>query len=380
MTASCLLPAAHAATPPEKAVGVEPVHNTGRSVRLALVVGINEYQHHPHLRYCVDDAALLADTLRRHCLYDVQNVLLLTDGAKPLKDQPTKASILQAASQLAELAEPNDTVLFFLSGHGVLLDGRAYFVPVEADQAFQEMVSIAELRRILRKSKAQRRVLILDACHSGGEKSSETAKMSQSFEDDLRADSEGIVTLASCRAEETSLEAPSKGHGLFTYWLIQGLKGEADTTGDRNHRIDILELYRFVSDRVKQEAMAEFRHLQRPTLIAAISGQIELAVVDQSSAKPAPDRTADRPADGKLIVAPDRLTAVVHAPLKSASTADMLEAKQQLRIKAQSILKAALEERGFTDPLPTLRHWNESVKTLDAETVQGTYSVTLGKP
>jgi uncharacterized caspase-like protein len=117
--------------------------------------------------------------------------------------------------------------------------------------------------------------------------------MSKGFEAALKDDAEGIVTLASCRADETSIEAPWRKQGLFTYWLVQGLAGAADreVEGNRNGVITVDELYDFVYDRVRTEALKKKRHRQTPFRLAAISGRIELAYVPvQQSQQPAPQR------------------------------------------------------------------------------------------
>lgn len=272
----------------DKGIGVGDKTREGRN--WALVIGINDYAHAP-LRYGVKDATLLAETLRNQCGYAEERVHLMADGLEDLKDVPTRTNILDKVRLIADLPRKQDTLLVYFSGHGVSIDDRGYLVPIDAQQMQSgQLVSIAELRQILRVSKAARRVMILDACHSGGEKSGAESVMTKSFENAIKADSEGIVTLASCRSGEISLEGPWPYQGLFTHWLVRGLSGLADReeAGNKDNRVEITELYRYVYERVRAEAAKQRSHQQNPLLLAAQSDQINLARVsgDTSSAKP----------------------------------------------------------------------------------------------
>lgn len=252
----------------------------------ALVIGINDYAAQPRLKYCVKDASTLADALRNSCGYSAERVYLMVDGLKDFKDIPTRENLLQTARVISDLASEGDTLLLYFSGHGVSVEDKGYLVPIDARKpSAEQLVSIAEIRDILRKSKAARRVMILDACHSGTEKDVGDAAMPKNFEDSLKADAEGVITLASCRASETSLEAPWHDQGLFTYWLVQGLTGGADReeAGNKDGKVEIKELYDFVYERVRSDAAKQQRHPQNPFLLASISGRIELSMVKPSN-------------------------------------------------------------------------------------------------
>ena len=62
----------------------------------------------------------------------------------------------------------------------------------------------------------------------------------------------GVFTLVSCTAGQSSYEWDDRRHGLFTYWLAQGLGGAADANGDA--RIDFDELSNFVGEYVPYTA------------------------------------------------------------------------------------------------------------------------------
>lgn len=147
-----------------------PQGATPRARRLAVIVGIDEYQGFPTLRYCRADARMLAESLERACGYQRENIVLLVDDG-PFKHSPTRQNVLDRLRSFAELAEPDDMLLFYFAGHGVLLGDRGFLVPVDARaQHADELLSIADLRAILRNSRARHRVMLIDACHSGAER------------------------------------------------------------------------------------------------------------------------------------------------------------------------------------------------------------------
>jgi len=67
-----------------------------------------------------------------------------------------------------------------------------------------------------------------------------------------RAKGRAIITAS--RSTEVSLELAELGHGLFTYYLVQGLQGAADLNGDRI--VALQELYEYLEQQVSQRARA----------------------------------------------------------------------------------------------------------------------------
>ena len=118
---------------------------------------------------------------------------------------------------------------------------------------------------------------MLDCCHAGGEKGESVAgSSSQELGASFRS-AEGLVTLASCRKQETSREWEAKRHGLFTYFLCEGLTGMAD--GDRNGVVDSDELYSYVLEKVQLTSQRELNARQTPIRIIGedVVGRFALA-------------------------------------------------------------------------------------------------------
>mgnify|MGYP000508560915 CR=1 FL=1 len=214
----------------------------------AVVVGVGQYTAMQPLRYTGDDARLFYTHLQSAqggALPENQIVLLLEQDA-------THRNISQALRLMSQRADENDVIVFYFSGHGL----NRSFLPIDFD-GFQNQLSHEEVFRILQNSRAQHKLCIADACHSGaldytadlaskGNFSSSTSTLYQEYE---RAQS-GIALLMSSRAGEASLEDRSLRQGVFTYFLLRGMSGTADYNIDGI--VNIKELFHYVSHKVKE--------------------------------------------------------------------------------------------------------------------------------
>jgi metacaspase-1 len=228
----------------------------------ALVVGIAGYPKVNSLPTAViNDAREVAGVLMSavHCGYDPKNVSLLLDS------EATLAALRRELAALASRAKPDDTVVIFFSGHGARLgdpaDSESALVPFDYDPAKVTATVLleAELSAALARIAAQRLVVLIDACHSGGAGSFKGAADIQ-FHDlgfsekslDRLAQGTGRVLIASSRASETSLVLEGATNSLFTEHLIEALRGGARTQGDGVIRI--FEVFNHVAEKVRAAA------------------------------------------------------------------------------------------------------------------------------
>lgn len=207
----------------------------------AVVVGVAKYNHMRTLNYTDDDAYRVAMFLRSPeggALPENQISVLIDEDAK-------KNDILKAMHDVFANADSNDMVMFYFSGHG--LEGS--FIPYDFD-GFNNQISHEDVRKIMESSHAKFKVCIADACHSGSLGTFATRSITRSknlidqYYDAFDAVESSTVLLLSSKAEEKSLESSGLRQGIFSHFLIRGLKGEADY--DRNNVIRIAELYRYI--------------------------------------------------------------------------------------------------------------------------------------
>lgn len=233
----------------------------------AVIIGINQYLDHqiPRLEFSVADAERMADTLAGKCGYDQKRILLLTDDQSRAHLRPLKINIEQQVAAWLKNAESTDIVLLFYSGHGFLdAEGRGYLAPQDCrkDRLAESGIRLDDLRNALSECKAVQKIVIMDCCHSGGIKSGASPGPSSQEVGAAFANAEGLLTLASCRKEEFSLEWKQSKQGLFTCFLVKGLGGEADYDG--NGLVDSDELYRYLASEVPIAAQKELNGRQTP--------------------------------------------------------------------------------------------------------------------
>jgi uncharacterized caspase-like protein len=141
----------------------------GPGAKVALVVGIDKYEHLPKLDHADKDAKDLTTALQG--LGFVVRSLRM-DGEQPPADATT---ILGALDALCTAAQPQDTILVFLSGHGFSesggKDGFLCAHSTDPEKLAATGLSLDEVRRRLVASPAKQRMLIVDACRNvAGEK------------------------------------------------------------------------------------------------------------------------------------------------------------------------------------------------------------------
>ena len=135
----------------------------------ALLVGINNYDISP-LRYCVADVEAFRKTLIDPDIggFDSGKVYLMTDKNIGLFE-PTLVNIIRVLGALAGMVKPEDTFVFYFSGHGVTLNGRSFLQAVDSDpRSFDTMevtgVPLDKVSEILSRMKARQVLSVIDAC------------------------------------------------------------------------------------------------------------------------------------------------------------------------------------------------------------------------
>jgi len=280
-------PKAVAATAPPAAA--PPVKND----RWAVVIGVGRYQSTdiPSLRYTVSDAESLYQLLIGAGGFKKEHVLLLTDKSdRP----PTLRNIKWALGTfLARSAKKDDTVLIFFAGHGapevdqrgVERDGLAkYLIPTDADpdDLYSTALPMDEMQTIFGRVEAERMVVFLDACYSGAaggrtfsSKRTRATNVDDQFLERLTR-SKGRAIITASRPSEVSIELPELGHGIFTYYLVEGLKGAADLNKDGI--ITVQELYEYVEQKVSAKSRSVGGN-QHPVMKGEMEGALPLVKV-----------------------------------------------------------------------------------------------------
>jgi uncharacterized caspase-like protein len=188
--------------------------------RYAIVIGISDYAGSTNdLQYCDDDAREFNDALLANGWKNSQ-ITLLIDG------DATRTKILDAINLVSRVAETEDEVVFFYSGHGTIsysdVDGDGEkrdecIIPVELSTG--TFIWDGELKTAFAECQSQRMMFYFDSCYSGGMT-------------DLAGP--GRLILMACGENQLSLESSAWQNGQFTYYFVdQGMSaGSADANGD----------------------------------------------------------------------------------------------------------------------------------------------------
>lgn len=220
-----------------------------------VAIGVNAYPELPDgcngrscdLRYPVADAAGILTVLKQKSapLYTgMESLVLLNRDA--LDEKPEMASAVAGVVALDDILEPDsdtisdeiqdfldkpgpdDTTIVFVAGHGINVDEDYYFIPTDGRRQDGDrwrrssLVDWADIQKAVERADGTR-FMLLDTCHAAN-----------AFNPRLEKDAADarIVVFSATAANSTAAELPELGHGVFTYSVLEGLKGAANTSGD----------------------------------------------------------------------------------------------------------------------------------------------------
>ena len=251
----------------------------------AAVIGVDNYPNVRKLRYAADDAKAFYDHLVHYNHIPAENVTLLLDQEASLTELRSTLG-----THLKSKAGRDDMVIIFFAGHGATEkdvmspdgDGlEKYLLPYDADpkDLYATALPMGEVSRIFNRIRSERLVFIADSCYSGasgGRTISLTgirANISDAFLDRI-ATGKGRIILTASGANEVSAEDEKLHHGVFTYFLLEGLRGKADT--DKDGVITVDEAYAYVSKQVPQATGQE----QHPVKKGIVEGRLILGIIN----------------------------------------------------------------------------------------------------
>lgn len=230
-----------------------------------LSVGINRYRNPevPELSNAVNDAKGMAEVTvwERYRLFNKIQATVLIDAEASLYD------IRAAFARTAALVKPEDVIVLFLAGHGVALEGRYYFLPHDVSAPTPEAIKASglghdALAELLATLPTTRAAVIIDTCFAGAFAVKDVVL--RHTQDRTWINSLGMVTgrftLAGTTNQQEALDGIA-GHGVFTATVLGGLKGAADaqSRGNRDGRIDVIELGRYAELQVPLAAKSHSR-------------------------------------------------------------------------------------------------------------------------
>jgi uncharacterized caspase-like protein len=234
----------------------------------AIVIGIEFYrQKLPKADFATHDAQTVSEYLTKVLGFPNENVITL------LNDRALKSDFEKYFEKwLDNNVEAGSTVFIYYSGHGApdLKSGSAYLVPYDGDPAFidQTGYSLNKMYDALGKLPAKKITVALDSCFSGSGGRSVIAKGARPLVMNLQNNvvlSKNMTVLSASSGDQSSSTYDEKGHGLFTYFMLKGIKSEDVAKQDGS--IDFNDLFSYIKPQVERIARKQYNNEQTPQLI-----------------------------------------------------------------------------------------------------------------
>jgi len=242
----------------------------------AVVIGIEKYQYVPDALHANNDAEVFREYLIETMGYKKENIKIIIDR-KATQAEIEKLVGVDGWLSRNLLKNKSDVVVYF-SGHGISNTNvsSASLLPHDVDPNYSSGVNLKNLYKNLGSLDAKSVTLFLDACFTGQSRDEklliEKARPVIIRESDLQAD-EKITVISASSGSQISSAMQNGNHGIFTYFLLKGLRGEADKNKDK--KIFLHELFDYVSKEVKMAA-AKIGRVQTPL----VSGTTNMLVAD----------------------------------------------------------------------------------------------------
>ncbi len=233
---------------------------------LAVVIGIENYQYVPDASFAYNDAEVFREYLADTLGFKKQRIKI---AANSKATQAEFSKLLGSNGWLARnVVNGKSDIVVYFSGHGIASqkDNLTGILPFDVDPNYAIGLSMSKLYQDLASMGARSITVYLDACFTG-----QTREKNMLIADarpiiivpKLDAIPSNMTVLSAASSSQISGALKEKEHGLFTYYVLKGLGGEADSNKDNN--INVTELNEYVSMQVQLKAAMDGRE-QTPEL------------------------------------------------------------------------------------------------------------------
>ena len=233
---------------------------------VAIIIGIEKYKRVARADFANADAQVFYDYASRALGIKPENIKLLID------DGADDAEIYRAFQNWLPLKvkKGKTEVFVFFSGHGLpSQDGKSLFLlPWGVDKDFVEKTAInqQEIISSLQAVQPKSVTMFLDSCYSGQARGGETLVASArpiALKAEANAYPPNFTVISASAPDQLSSSSPDLKHGIFSYYLMKGMEGDADQNKDG--KITVAEIQEYLTDMVGRQAMGMNRK-QQPQL------------------------------------------------------------------------------------------------------------------
>ena len=234
-----------------------------------LIVGVNNgLKTESPLKYAEKDAKDLYSLIIEKGNFNEKNTRLLTG----FEQSSFRAEMRVMKTKLEEASKQDHKSVFFFyySGHG---SKNAFHVK-------GEKVLKQEVMAFFDALKSDMRIMVVDACQSGGLLREKGGKVLENVlvdtHDELK--SKGSVIITSSAEDELSHESEYYKGAVFTHHLLNGLKGAADFNED--NRVTLWEAVDYSRHSTRNESIYGQMKIQNPSFDFNVVGKEDLTLVE----------------------------------------------------------------------------------------------------
>ena len=230
---------------------------------LAIIIGVKEYRDIPDTNFSDNDASYFYDYAQNSLGVHPSNIKSFINSDALIFE------LFDLDIWLKNKVNENSKVYLFYSGHGMTVDNKSYILPHDfrSSQIERSAFKKDEFLETILQYKPNHLFAFFDACFTGQTRNGELLLASAkniniAIEDTLKSN---LTIFNSSDINEFSTDYDRANHGLFSYFLMKGMEGEADTNNDKS--ITTNELFSYVKSNVSQSAL-EFGINQNPSLVS----------------------------------------------------------------------------------------------------------------
>ncbi len=234
---------------------------------VAIIIGIQNYKRLSKADFADQDAMKFAEYAHRALGIPKNKIKVLTES-----DADQAALLKTFRNWLPLNVNKGKTEVFvFYSGHGLpSSDGKSlYFLPHGVDQDLLDETAIDQKKIIsaIQSTQPKSVTMFIDSCYSGNSRNGAQllagAKPVTLKNTDIGYPP-GFTVLTASSPEQISSSSPDLQHGIFSFFLMKGMEGDADINKDG--RITAGEMQQYLSENVQRQAMS-LNRTQIPQLI-----------------------------------------------------------------------------------------------------------------
>lgn len=236
------------------------------AARYAFLVGNNKGTGNlAELKYVKNDIRELGDVLYTNCNFPRENITELYNGSP--------GDLLLGLDNFAQhlTLKESDVFFFYYSGHAnnksLLMNGME--------------LPLSELKKSLKNIASDVQIVVLDACQSGSFSRLKGGVIDKPFMFKHDDNIEGQVVLYSSSDNEFSQESDLFRHSIFTFHLLNGLKGCADKSGDK--LVTLNEAYQYSYNQTVTSTLNSAGGIQHPGYLFDIKGKGDVVLSDMTN-------------------------------------------------------------------------------------------------